>query len=218
MKDSAIGRGPGHEGGIPPGSRRPTAPRVGETRAPAPRIGRARSLHCKPATQGEHGLPKPSVAEFWLSGSGARGDFNRYRHEDLDDTPDQAVLLLPVETLRVLRAEGWPIQEGDLGENITTEGVPYDEFRPGDRFRIGGARVEISKPCTPCSNLYLLPYVGAVKGPEFVKATLGRRGWFARVLSAGPVRLGDAIVRAKSATTGSPKPAVASATAPERPR
>lgn len=165
-------------------------------RPPVPRTGQVRSLHRKPDTEGEHGLPKPSVAELWLTGSGALGDFNRYRHEDLHDTPDQALLLMPVETLRALRAEGWPIQEGDLGENITSEGLPYDSFHAGERFRIGGATVEISKPCTPCSNLYLLPYIGSEKGPGFVRAMLGRRGWFARVLSSGPVRLGDRIERA----------------------
>jgi MOSC domain-containing protein YiiM len=53
--------------------------------------------------------------------------------------------------------------------------------------------VETTKPCTPCDNLFLLPYVGPERGPEFLKATLGRRGWFARIVNEGRVRKGDRI-------------------------
>src|SRR5579871_5841436 len=83
---------------------------------PAP--GRVRSLHRKPEMAGEHGLPKPTVDEVTVDARGVGHDFNRYRHEDLHDAADQAVLLMPVEMIRTLNAEGWPIQEGDIGENI----------------------------------------------------------------------------------------------------
>lgn len=157
--------------------------------------GRVRSLHRKPQTTGEHGLPKPSVSEIYLAAGGVRDDFNRFRHEEEHDRLDQAVLLMPIEMIRTLNAEGWPIQEGDIGENVTTEGIPYTEFRPGDRFRVGGAVVEVSKPCTPCTNLQLLPYVGAANGPRFIKLMLDRRGWYASVASEGRVRSGDLVER-----------------------
>ncbi len=102
---------------------------------------------------------------------------------------------MPVETIRSLNAEGWPIHEGDLGENITTEGIPYKEFHPGDKFRVGGATLEVSKPCDPCTNLYLLPYVGETKGPGFLKTMLHRRGWYASVAREGRIHTGDAIER-----------------------
>jgi MOSC domain-containing protein YiiM len=85
------------------------------------------------------------------------------------------------------------VRPGDLGENVTTGGIPYDAFQPPKRVRVGGAILETTKPCTPCTNLYLLPYVGHAKGPAFLKATLGRRGWYARVLDEGTVRRGDPI-------------------------
>ena len=157
--------------------------------------GRVRSLHRKPEKAGEHGLPKPSVPELWVSPSGVRDDFNRYRHEDLYDAPDQALLLMPVETIRALNAEGWPIHEGDIGENVTIEGLSYDGFHPGQRYRVGQAIVEVSKPCTPCSNLYLLPYVGREKGPGFVKTMIDRRGWFAKVVQEGRIQPGDVVER-----------------------
>lgn len=55
-------------------------------------------------------------------------------------------------------------------------------------------RAVITRPCDPCSNLYLLPYVGERRGPEFMKTMLQRRGWYARVLTPGRVRRGDPIV------------------------
>jgi len=163
--------------------------------SPAAVRGRVRSLHKKPETPGEHGLPKPTVREARISQAGLAGDFNRYRHEDQQDEPNQAVMLMPIEMIRTLNAEGWPIQEGDIGENVTTEGIPYGEFRPGDRFRVGDAVLEISKPCTPCTNLHLLPYVGDAKGPRFLNTMVDRRGWYASVVREGRVRTGDVIER-----------------------
>jgi MOSC domain-containing protein YiiM len=150
-------------------------------------------LHRKPEVSNERGLPKPSVREVRVLRSGFEGDFNRYRHEDKADDERMAILLVPKETLEELNREGWPIRPGDLGENITSAGVPYGAFAPGRRFRVGEVELEVSKPCDPCDNLYLLPYVGAERGPEFMKTMMNRRGWYARVLREGTVRVGDSI-------------------------
>ncbi|HTT46022.1 MAG TPA: MOSC domain-containing protein [Thermoplasmata archaeon] len=155
--------------------------------------GRVFELHRKPEAPGEHGLPKPTVSEALVRRSGVEGDFNRYRHESKNDDPGMAVLIMPRETLSELEREGWPVRSGDLGENITTEGIPYDWFRPGKRLRVGDAVLEVSQPCTPCDNLYLLPYVGSARGPEFLKTLVGRRGWFARVVAEGRVRKGESV-------------------------
>ncbi len=104
-----------------------------------------------------------------------------------------AVLLMPEETLAELNREGWPVRPGDLGENVTLQGVPYDALQPGREVRLGGAVLQVSQPCTPCDNLYVLSYVGRERGPAFVKALLGRRGWFARIVRPGDVRVGDRV-------------------------
>jgi len=159
-----------------------------------PRVtGRVFELHRKAEVAGEHGLPKPSVAEAFVSRAGLVGDFNRFRHEEKKDDPAMAVLLVPRETLAQLSREGWPVRPGDLGENFTTEGIAYDAFVPGRRFRAGEVVLEVSKACTPCDNLFLLPYVGPARGAEFLKVMLDRRGWYARVLREGRVRAGDSI-------------------------
>jgi MOSC domain-containing protein YiiM len=155
--------------------------------------GRVYQLHRKSQTPGERGLPKVAVEEVEVTTAGLVGDYNVYRHDVAQDDPAMAVLLIPLETLHELNRDGWPVRPGDLGENVTSVGLPYDGFAPGRRFRIGRVVVEVSKPCTPCDNLFGLPYVGATKGPEFLRVTLGRRGWYARVVETGRIRRDDAI-------------------------
>lgn len=155
--------------------------------------GRVFQLHIKPETPGERGLPKATVPEVRLLHAGLEGDFNRYRHEEKHDDPIMAVLIIPRETIEQLNREGWPVRPGDLGENITSEGMPYDRFVIGHRFEVGGSEVEITKPCAPCNLLEQLPYVGRERGPEFIRVMLNRRGWYARVVREGKVRAGDSI-------------------------
>jgi MOSC domain-containing protein YiiM len=150
-------------------------------------------LNVKGETPGERGLPKYSEHALDVTVQGAAGDFNRYRHEKKADDPDQALLIMPLEMLTQLNAEGWPVKPGDIGENITTKGIPYDAFAPGRKYRAGTVEFEVSKAAAPCTHLYLLPYVGREKGPDFLKAMVGRRGWYARVLKPGTVRNGDVI-------------------------
>ena len=86
-----------------------------------------------------------------------------------------------------LRAEGWPVQAGELGENLTLAGLPPDALQPGAQVHLGAVVLEVSKPCDPCTVLYSLPYVGVERGPAFLRALQGRRGWFARVVNGGTV-------------------------------
>ncbi|HXW66539.1 MAG TPA: MOSC domain-containing protein [Thermoplasmata archaeon] len=157
--------------------------------------GRVFQLNRKSEVPGERGLPKRPVPEARFTAAGVEGDFNVYRHEVSHDDPAMAILIVPLETLQQLGREGWPVRPGDLGENVTSAEIPYDAIGPGDVFRIGGAVVEISKPCTPCDNLFQLPYVGERRGPEFLRVMLDRRGWYARVLEEGVVRVRDPIER-----------------------
>jgi len=160
------------------------------------RAGHVFQLSRKSAVPGERGLPKRPVREADVTHAGVVGDFNVYRHDEKHDDPAMAILVVPKETLEEFRREGWPVEPGDLGENITSVGLAYDAFVPGRRFRVGPVLLEITKACTPCENLYTLPYVGEARGPEFLKVTLDRRGWYARVLEEGTIRTGDRITSA----------------------
>ncbi len=155
--------------------------------------GRVHRINVKPETPGEEGLPKAPVEAAMARRRGLVGDFNRYRHEKQRDDPNAALLLMPLETLRELNEGGWPINPGDLGENLTTTGIPYLQFAPGRIYKVGEAEIQITKRCDPCTNLYLLPYVGERGGPSFLKVMKGRRGWYAEVLREGMIRRGDPV-------------------------
>ncbi|MEO8029891.1 MAG: MOSC domain-containing protein, partial [Gemmatimonadota bacterium] len=137
--------------------------------------------------------------------AGVEGDHNYYRARKLNHTPDQAVLIVTEAVLLDLNAEGWPVSPGDLGENLTLR-VTESSLVPGSRVEVGQVVMEISLACDPCRELYTLPFVGPEKGPAFLKTMVGRRGWYARVLTEGgvvsgmPVRVSTPVSTAASGT------------------
>ncbi len=81
---------------------------------------------------------------------------------------------------------------GQFGENFTVEGLPDDEVCIGDRFRIGGALLEVSQPRVTCYR------VGIRMDDPRVPALLvehHRPGFYLRVLTEGEVRAGDGITK-----------------------
>jgi len=154
-------------------------------------------INVKPQTDGERGLPKKPVNRVFISKHGLNGDYNHFRTNKKSGNPDMAVLLYPIETIQELNAEGWPIQPGDLGENLTLTGLHHSHFQPNQQYQIGECILEISLECDPCTNLKILPYVREQRVNEFVNTTLKRRGWFARVLSGGWVEKGNEIKQVK---------------------
>lgn len=148
-------------------------------------------LNLKPRTAGERGIPKTRVDEAIVTAQGLATDFNRYRHEKKGDAPDKALLLIPVETIGELNDEGWPVEPGHLGENVTTQGIVYQGFAVGKKFRLGEVEIQITQQATPCANLHLLPYASNERGPRFLQTLLDRRGWFARILKEGTLKSGD---------------------------
>ena len=150
-------------------------------------------LHLKPKEGRARGLPKRAVPSLTITPAGVEGDFNRWRTEEARGDPDQAVLILSEEILADLRAEGWPVEPGELGENLTVAGLPSDDLHAGAQLRLGEVVLELSKPCDPCIVLYSLPYVGVERGPAFLRTLQGRRGWFARVVQGGTVRPDTAV-------------------------
>jgi MOSC domain-containing protein YiiM len=141
---------------------------------------------------GSTGVPKAEVPQAMFTFAGVAGDVNRYRARKHGGTPTMAVSLVSTATLAALAEEGWPVAPGDLGENLTLEGLAPEALAPGLRLTVGAqVRIELTLACTPCDNLADLPYVGDARIARFLKATLGRRGWYARVLAEGLVRRGD---------------------------
>lgn len=153
--------------------------------------GKITQISVKPSTSGEHGLPKIAVPSAEIHFGGLDGDYNNYRQHKKKGDPDMAVMIIAKTILDDLNNEGWPVENGDLGENLTINDLPYAFIKPDQRYRTGSALVQISFKCDPCTYLYSLPYIGDEKGPEFIKTLKDRRGWYARVLEEGIVKNGD---------------------------
>ncbi len=81
---------------------------------------------------------------------------------------------------------------GQFGENFTVDGLPDDEVCIGDRYRIGGALLEVTQPRVTCYR------VGIRMDEPRMPALLvshGRPGFYLRVLEEGEVGAGDEIER-----------------------
>ncbi|MFD7588637.1 MOSC domain-containing protein [Kitasatospora sp. NPDC059811] len=84
---------------------------------------------------------------------------------------------------------------GQFGENLTVDGLADDEVCIGDRYGIGGAVFEVTQPRVTCYR------VGLRLGEPQMAALLvshRRPGFYMRVLTEGPVRAGDEIVKIAS--------------------
>ncbi len=105
--------------------------------------------------------------------------------------PDKAVYAYAVEDLRWWERQlGRPLQHGELGENLTTEGIDVNGARVGERWEVGTTLLEVSEPRVPCWRLgvrmndKLFPR-------RFTEAL--RPGAYLRILVEGDVGAGDEI-------------------------
>lgn len=105
--------------------------------------------------------------------------------------PDQAVYAYAAEDLQAWSdVLGRSLRPGQFGENLTTSGIDLNQSRAGDRWRVGGALLEIAGVRIPCSV-----FQGFLDEPRWVKRfTQGRvPGPYLRVLEEGTVQAGDVI-------------------------
>jgi MOSC domain-containing protein YiiM len=148
------------------------------------------------------GVPKLAVAEAHAGPLGLEGDVQR--NTKYHGGPRQALLLVSEEDLAWLRDRGYSVAAGDLGENLTVRGVDFRALRPGQRYRAGGATIELTKVRVPCSNLdvYNSPevepiqkavYDAEVKAGNTASPKWALAGFYAAVLQPGWMRPGDTI-------------------------
>jgi MOSC domain-containing protein YiiM len=149
------------------------------------------------------GLPKLPILFADLDEHGVSGDChtNRKYHGG----PKRAVLLIASEVIDNLRAEGWPLVYGSLGENLTTRGLDHRLWRPGQRFEAGSALLELTIPRQPCLNLnrYGLGiqkriWQRRIKDLDYSSPLWGLSGFFASVVRAGNVKAADIIERVET--------------------
>jgi MOSC domain-containing protein YiiM len=116
---------------------------------------------------------------------------------DVHGGPDKAVLAYaaahyPDWRTRLGIARFGP---GAFGENLTLEGWDETTVCVGDRFRAGGALLQVSQPRGPCANIARF---WDREDLTRIVTQDGRAGWYLRVLEPGAVADGDAFTRIES--------------------
>ena len=95
-----------------------------------------------------------------------------------------------------LAASGFDVRPGDLGENVTTRGVPLLDLPAGTRLRIGSsAIVEITGLRNPCVQIdrFRPGLLGEVVGRDTSGAVWRKTGIMSVVVTGGEVKSGDVI-------------------------
>lgn len=106
----------------------------------------------------------------------------------------RAVMVYQIDSYRYWETylQRHDFEYGQFGENLTIDGLPDNEVRIGDRYRIGGALFEITQPRVTCYR------VGIRMGNPAMPALLvshRRPGFYFRVLEEGEIGTGDEIVK-----------------------
>lgn len=152
-----------------------------------------------------HAFSKPAVASIrLLAGLGVEGDAHcgaNVQHRSrvaVDPTQPnlRQVHLIHQELFDELRAAGFDIRPGEMGENVTTHGIDLLGLPVGARLKLGDrAEIEITGLRNPCAQIETFR-------PGLLKAVLGRDGQgrlirkagiMGIVLTGGEIRPGDRI-------------------------
>ncbi|MBS1161713.1 MAG: hypothetical protein H6R15_4132 [Proteobacteria bacterium] len=161
-------------------------------------IGGIRPL---PASGRPSGIYKEAVSSVLeLGREGFRGDQQADRR--VHGGPDKAVHLYPAGHYARLAAafpEAAPqLVAGSLGENISSPELDESAVRIGDIWQLGGARLQVCQPRTPC---WKIDERFACPGMAAFIAEQRLNGWYWRVLTPGLVAQGDELRLEEASTT-----------------
>jgi MOSC domain-containing protein YiiM len=153
-----------------------------------------------------HTFSKPNQLMIRLvAGQGVEGDAHagetvKHRSRVARD-PSQPNLrqvhFIAEETHQALRAQGFDVGPGVMGENITTRGLDLFGLPEGAILRLGdGAAVRITGLRNPCQQLdrHRQGLMAATLGRDAEGAVTLRAGIMGVVLQGGDVRPGDRVV------------------------
>jgi len=157
------------------------------------------------ARNASHSLRKPTEQCIrLLAGLGVEGDAHmgttvQHRSRVARDPtrPNlRQVHLIHVELHDTLRAAGFDLSPGQMGENVTTRGIDLLGLPSGARLHLGDtAVVEVTGLRNPCTQLDgIQPGLMAATLERDARGELVRKaGIMAIVLASGEVRVGDPI-------------------------
>lgn len=90
-------------------------------------------------------------------------------------------------------------QPGAFGSNLAISGIAEADLAIGDRFRLGSALLEVSRPRQPC---WKIEHRFGTMGMVRAILQTGRCGWYFRVLEEGSAEAGDMLEPVEQASTG----------------
>ncbi|WP_326551887.1 MOSC domain-containing protein [Micromonospora sp. NBC_01813] len=157
------------------------------------------------SVDGRHRFSKPVVDEITLlAGLGVAGDAHcgvtvQHRSRVAADPTQpnlRQVHLIHSELHHELRVQGFAVEPGQLGENVTTSGLDLLALPRGTQLRIGPhAVVEVTGLRNPCQqiNTFRPGMLKAVVDTDEAGNLVRKAGIMSIVLVGGPVRSGDPI-------------------------
>ncbi len=108
--------------------------------------------------------------------------------------PNRAVMVYQLDSYDYWQRElkRSDLVHGQFGENFTIVGLPDNEVRVGDRYKIGSALFEISQPRVTCYRVGI-----RMDNPQMPSLLVAhhRPGFYFRVLQEGEVTAGDEIIK-----------------------
>jgi MOSC domain-containing protein YiiM len=153
---------------------------------------------------GHHVSKTPSLGIRLLKGLGVAGDAHmgetvkhrsRVRRDPAQPNLRQ-VHLIHAELFCELRAKGFAVEPGELGENITTSGIDLLALPTGARLHLGpSAVVEITGLRNPCIQIdnFQKGLMAATLDKDADGNLVRKAGIMGIVIAEGDVRPGDAI-------------------------
>ncbi|MFD6497688.1 MOSC domain-containing protein [Streptomyces sp. NPDC060188] len=157
------------------------------------------------SSNGTYSFTKPNRAGVMLlAGLGVEGDVHagttvKHRFRMLKD-PSQVNLrqvhLIHEELFDEVRAAGFEVTAGQLGENVTTRGVDLLALPTGTLLHLGPeAVVEVTGLRNPCAQIdtFHKGLMKQVVGRDEDGAVRFKAGIMSVVLTGGPVRPGDSV-------------------------
>jgi MOSC domain-containing protein YiiM len=153
---------------------------------------------------GHHFSKMPSLSIRLLTGLGVAGDAHmgitvkhRSRVRKDPTAPNlRQVHLMHAELFDELRAKGFSVQPGDLGENIATSDIDLLALPAGTRLRLGAtAVVEVTGLRNPCVQIdgFQKGLMAATLDKDAAGNLIRKAGIMSIVLSDGDVRPGDTV-------------------------
>lgn len=146
-------------------------------------------IHSINISQG--GVPKLPISKAKVTFDGIEGDRVNPAHLKFHGGLTRALCLYSLQEIERLKNNGHPIGIGTTGENLTIDGLEWDQISIGTKLQIGESlEIEITSHAQPCKQI----------GSSFLNSNFkilspenGSTRLYARILKEGTITLSDRI-------------------------